>query len=85
LPPKGIEPPLPGNWKPGPASRPSEMLKLGESLWNGTREYRWYSGDKRHNPHWDYNPHNTPNSMGQNIPHNGYTTTIPLTILYVDI
>ena len=26
-PPKGIEPPLPGNWKPGPASRSSEMLK----------------------------------------------------------
>jgi hypothetical protein len=36
LPPEGIRPPVPGKLTPGPASRPSEQAKGGQSLWDGT-------------------------------------------------
>jgi RHS repeat-associated protein len=71
LPPEGMEPPVEGQCKEGPPSRPSEVQKGGKSLWdpNGG-EWRYFPGDKYHNPHWDYNPHNAPNSPWQNIPIN---------------
>lgn len=72
LPPKGVHPPVPGDLTPGPASRPSEAGKGGQSLWdeNGG-EWRFFPGDKWHNPHWDYNPHNAPNSPWDNVPIGG--------------
>jgi RHS repeat-associated protein len=74
LPPAGIKPPIPeaDQCKPGPASRPSEREKGGKSLWdpNGG-EWRYFPGDKWHNPHWDYNPHSIPSSPWQNIPIGG--------------
>ncbi|MRD49444.1 hypothetical protein GHT07_19400 [Caenimonas koreensis DSM 17982] len=72
LPPDGVKPPIPeaDQCKPGPASRPSERDKGGQSLWdpNGG-EWRWFPGDKWHNPHWDYNPHEGKNSPWSNVPH----------------
>jgi RHS repeat-associated protein len=70
LPPEGIKPPVSGECKEGPASRPSEKAKGGKSLWdpNGG-EWRWYPGDRWHNPHWDYNPHDRPASPWVNVPH----------------
>jgi hypothetical protein len=74
LPPEGIKPPIPeaDQCKPGPASRPSERDKGGQSLWdpNGG-EWRWFPGDKWHNPHWDNNAHDRPNSPWVNVPHGG--------------
>lgn len=68
LPPEGIRPPVSGDLTPGPASRPSEVDKGGQSLWDGRGgEWRYFPGDRRHNPHWDYNPHDVPNSRWQNI------------------
>jgi len=72
LPPKGIEPPTDGQCKPGPASRPSERDKGGQSLWDPDgSEWRWFPGDKWHNPHWDHNPHDAPSSPWVNLPHGG--------------
>jgi hypothetical protein len=72
LPPVGIKPPVPGQCKPGPASRPSEQAKGGQSLWDEKGgEWRWFPENKYHNPHWDYNPHTSPSSPWQNIPHGG--------------
>lgn len=74
LPPEGVRPPIPAadQCKPGPASRPSERDKGGQSLWdpNGG-EWRWFPGDKWHNPHWDHNAHDGQNSPWVNIPHGG--------------
>lgn len=70
LPPSNIRPPVknPDLCKPGPASRASERAKGGQSLWdkNGG-EWRYFPGDRFHNPHWDYNPWSTPSSSWQNI------------------
>jgi RHS repeat-associated protein len=72
LPPEGINPPSDGQCTPGPASRPSERDKGGQSLWdNKGGEWRWSPGDKWHNPHWDQNSHDTPSSPWVNVPHGG--------------
>lgn len=69
LPPAGVNPPVEGELTPGPASRPSEQARGGQSLWDEKGgEWRYFPGDRHHNPHWDYNPHNVPNSGWQNIP-----------------
>jgi hypothetical protein len=69
LPPDGLRPPVSGTLTPGPASRPSEQRVGGQSLWDKTGgEWRYYPGNKYHNPHWDYNPHDVPNARWQNIP-----------------
>ncbi|MCT7658344.1 hypothetical protein [Mycobacterium deserti] len=71
LPPEGLQPPVSGTLTPGPASRPSEQRIGGQSLWDEKGgEWRYYPGNKHHNPHWDYNPHNVPNSRWQNVPIN---------------
>jgi hypothetical protein len=72
LPPEGVTPPASGDLTPGRASRPSEASKGGQSLWdeNGG-EWRYFPGDKYHNPHWDFNPHNTPNAPWENVPIGG--------------
>jgi hypothetical protein len=68
LPPDGVRPPVSGNLTPGPASRPSERALGGQSLWDDKGgEWRFDPGSKYHNPHWDYNPHNTKFSEWQNI------------------
>ena len=72
LPPEGVSPPSDGQCKPGPASRPSERDKGGQSLWDPQGgEWRWSPGDKWHNPHWDRNPHDRPSSPWVNVPHGG--------------
>lgn len=69
LPPSGVTPPVEGNLTEGPASRPSEQPRGGQSLWDEHGgEWRYFPGDRWHNPHWDYNPHDSPNSGWQNIP-----------------
>lgn len=72
LPPEGIRPPVPGKLTPGPPSRPSEERRGREHLWdeNGG-EWRYHPEDRWHNPHWDYNPHDTPNSKWDEIPIGG--------------
>jgi hypothetical protein len=71
LPPEGVDPPVSGPVTPGPASRPSERNIGGQSLWDEHGgEWRYFPGDKWHNPHWDYNPHSNPNSPWDNIPIN---------------
>lgn len=68
LPPGGVYPPVEGKVTEGPASRPSEQARGGQSLWDEKGgEWRYFPGDKYHNPHWDYNAHNTPTSPWQNI------------------
>jgi hypothetical protein len=72
LPPEGLRPPVDGPLTPGPASRPSEQGKDGQSLWDEHGgEWRYSPADKWHNPHWDYNAHSNPNSRWDNIPING--------------
>lgn len=72
LPPEGVRPPIEGPLTPGPASRPSEAGKGGQSLWDKDGgEWRYFPGDKWHNPHWDYNGHGNPKSPWDNIPING--------------
>lgn len=72
LPPEGLRPPVAGTLTPGPASRPSEQRVGGQSLWDEKGgEWRYFPGDKYHNPHWDYNPHNMPKGAPwQNVPIN---------------
>ena len=71
-PPESLRPPVSGSLTPGPASRPSERSVGGQSLWDEHGgEWRYFPGDKWHNPHWDYNPHLNPNSRWDNIPING--------------
>lgn len=78
LPPRNIKPPTSLKCKPGPASRPSERQKGGQSLWdeNGG-EWRYYPGDRRHNPHWDFNPHDRKFSEWVNVPIGGKPPVIP--------
>lgn len=72
LPPEGVSPPVEGPLTPGPASRPSEAGKGGQSLWDKHGgEWRYFPGDKWHNPHWDYNGHQNPNSPWDNVPIGG--------------
>jgi hypothetical protein len=70
LPPEGVSPPVSGKVTPGPASRPSEQRRGGQSLWDEKGgEWRYFPGDNYHNPHWDYNPHNLPKATPwQNVP-----------------
>jgi hypothetical protein len=69
LPPEGISPPTDSDVHPGPASRPSEREKGGQSLWDEKGgEWRYAPSDNWHNPHWDYNPHDKPSSPWQNVP-----------------
>ncbi len=59
----------PEDLRVGDASRPSEVAKGGKSLWDSDGgEWRYSPEDKWHNPHWDYNPHNAPNSPWENVP-----------------
>jgi hypothetical protein len=69
LPPDGVDPPVGGDLTVGPASRPSEQAKGGLSLWDDKGgEWRYDPGTNQwHNPHWDYNPHDTKFSLWQNI------------------
>jgi len=72
LPPEGVRPPIPeaDQCQPGPASRPSERDKGGQSLWDPSGgEWRWFPGDKWHNPHWDHNAHDGKSSPWVNVPH----------------
>ncbi|CAM3301546.1 hypothetical protein MYCO108962_13185 [Mycobacterium colombiense] len=76
LPPEGLRPPVDGPVTVGPASKPSIEAKGGQSLWdkNGG-EWRYDPGqDRYHYPHWDYNPHNAPNSRWGNVGINGLPT-----------
>ena len=69
LPPEGVSPPTDSAVKPGPASRPSERDKGGQSLWDEKGgEWRYFPEDRDHNPHWDYTPHDKPSSPWQNEP-----------------
>lgn len=70
LPPVGLRPPVSGTLTPGPASRPSEQRVGGQSLWDEKGgEWRYFPGDRYHNPHWDYNAHNMPKGAPwQNVP-----------------
>lgn len=72
LPLDGVRPPVEGPLTEGDPSRPSAQGRGGKSLWdqNGG-EWRYFPGDKWHNPHWDYNPHSNPRSGWDNIPING--------------
>jgi hypothetical protein len=79
LPPRGVEPPVSGPFTRAPASRPSELSKGGESLFDPKGgEWRWAPGDMRHRPHWDYNPKTAPNSQWQNIMPSGSGTIITI-------
>jgi hypothetical protein len=72
LPPDNEKPPVSGEVKVGPASRLSEQAKGGQSLWDSNGgEWRYFPGDEYHNPHWDYNPHDSPFSAWQNTSING--------------
>jgi len=70
LPPSNIRPPVkdPDLCKPCPASAATERARGGQSLWDERGgEWRYFPGDKYHNPHWDYNPWGSPSSPWQNI------------------
>jgi hypothetical protein len=58
-----------GKLTPGPPSRSKERRRGGTHLWdeNGG-EWHYHPDDSRHNPHWDYNPHNRPNPEWEEIP-----------------
>lgn len=72
LPPDGVRPPVDGPLTEGDPSRPSAQARGGKSLWDHDGgEWRYFPGDKHHNPHWDYNPHTNPRSRWDNIPING--------------
>ena len=70
LPPDGLRPPVSGTLTPGPASRPSAQRLGGRRLWDEKGgEWRYFPGDRYHNPHWDYNPRTIPKGAEwQNIP-----------------
>jgi hypothetical protein len=52
--------------------RPSERDKCGQSLWAPDGgEWRWFPGDKWHNPHWDHNSHDGKSSPWVNVPRGG--------------
>ena len=74
LPPEGIDPPVarPDLCRVSPASRPAERRRGGCSLYDEHGgEWRYHPGDRYHNPHWDYNPHDAPNSPWRNVPIGG--------------
>jgi hypothetical protein len=72
IPPDGVRPPVAGDLTPGPPSRPSVAGRGGQSLWDEKGgEWRYFPGDKWHNPHWDYNSHSDPRSPWDNISING--------------
>jgi len=74
LPPDGLVPPVrnPDKLKKGPPSRKKPRERGEEHLWDEDGgEWRYSPEDKYHNPHWDYNPHDQPNSPWQNIPIGG--------------
>jgi hypothetical protein len=80
LPPTGVMPPVenPDQLTTGPASRPSEAAKGGQSLWDHSGgEWRYFPGDTYHDPHWDYNAHSTPNSPWRNVPINDSSPVKP--------
>lgn len=71
LPPEGTYPPgvNPRDLMVGPASRPGAP---GKSLYDRTGgEWRFQSGDKWHNPHWDHNSWKSWNSPWENVPIGG--------------
>jgi hypothetical protein len=69
LPPEGVRPPVEGPLAEGPASRPSRAAKGGRSLYDEHGgEWRYFPGDERRNPHWDYKPRPGPGSDWDNIP-----------------
>jgi hypothetical protein len=71
MPSEGLQPPVDGPLTPGPASRPSEQRVGGQSLWDEHGgDWRYFPGDKRHNPHWDYKPPGK-DSEWDNIPIGG--------------
>lgn len=72
LPPEGVRPRVEGELTPGPPSRAKERRRGRQHLWdeNGG-EWRYHPDDRRHNPHWDYNPHDTPNRKWDEIPIGG--------------
>lgn len=77
LPPDGVHPPVEGPLTEGDPSRPSAQGRGGKSLWDHKGgEWRYFPGDKWHNPHWDYNPHTIPRSGWDNIPINGFPPRI---------
>ena len=68
LPPEGISPPVEGPLTEGPASRPSRAAKGGRSLYDEHGgEWRYFPGDERHNPHWDYKARPGPGSKWGNV------------------
>ena len=70
LAPEGVLPPGFGlGWTIGPASRPAEAARGGESYYDPAGgEWRYFPGDRWHFPHWDYNPHDAPRSEWRNGP-----------------
>jgi len=79
LPPDGVSPPVDGEVKPGPASRPSEQKRGGQSLWDDKGgEWRYFPGDRFHNPHWDHNSHGNPSSPWTNIDIGGLPSVKPI-------
>lgn len=78
LPPPGLRPPVEGPLNVGPASRPSEQKVNGKSLWDAKGgEWRYFPGDKFHNPHWDYNPHDNPRARRVNVEINNLPAHTP--------
>jgi hypothetical protein len=69
MPPEGVRPPVEGDLTPGPPSKSKERRRGAQHLWdeNGG-EWRYHPEDKRHNPHWDYNPHDRPNPEWEETP-----------------
>jgi hypothetical protein len=70
MPSPGVVPPVrnPDRLRPGNASRPAWSAAAGRSLWDEQGgEWRYHSGDDWHQPHWDYNAHNDPNTPWRGI------------------
>jgi hypothetical protein len=68
IPPAGLRPPVDGPLTEGPASKPSRAAKGGRSLYDQHGgEWRYFPGDRRHNPHWDYKPRPGPGSKWGNV------------------
>jgi hypothetical protein len=69
MPPEGVRPPVEGELTPGPPSKSKERRRGAQHLWdeNGG-EWRYHPDDRRHNPHWDYNPHDRNNPEWEEIP-----------------
>jgi hypothetical protein len=81
----------PGALKTGPASRPSEQAKGGQSYWDSKGgEWRYSPEGKYRNPHWDYNPwqkgkvDGLPGNKWRNVPIDGQPTHKPDAPVKVD-